>query len=132
MPQLRQPCHCQHANTPYLLAVETMHDATSLLVIVFIRILIRTIVRPHDGADELLVLEHLASLGSQVGVHVAVKGSSPSESIHDLINLTGSQRLLAGLGFCVEKSIAQLNHVHLAAIVVIESRKGGEQVGTIR
>lgn len=54
------------------------------------RLVIRTVVGAHDRANKFLVLEHLASLGTKMSVHIAVESSSSSETIHDLINFTGS------------------------------------------
>lgn len=70
--------------------------------------------------DEILVLEDLASLGTNVSIHVAVEGSTPGESIHDLIHLVGRQRSLTGFGCRLQECVAQLGQVYLAAVVIIE------------
>lgn len=93
------------------------------------RLVIRTVVGAHDGTNKFLVLEHLASLGTKVGVHITVESSSSSETIHDLINFTGSQSLLAGLGCCIKKGFSQLDQVDLTAVIVVKGREGRQQLG---
>lgn len=70
--------------------------------------------------NEILVLEDLASLGTNVCIHVAIEGPTPGESIHDLIHLLGRQRSLTGFGRRLQECIAQFSQVYLAAVVIIK------------
>lgn len=81
---------------------------------------LRPPVGAHDGANEVLVFEHLAPLRTKLSSHVAVERSAACEAIHDLIHLGGRECPRSGLWGRIQQRVFQLDQVHLATVVIVE------------
>ena len=90
---------------------------------------LRRAVPAGNGADEVTVLEYVALLSGQLARHAPAKLLPSREIAHDFCNVALGEAVHSRLRRRrVEQGVAQLCHVHLSIVVVVEGRKRREQL----
>ena len=82
----------------------------------------------HDGADKLVVSEHLSPFGPQLRADISIEGAPAGKAADNSIDLRLCEGLLARLRSRVEQRVSEIGPVNLAAVVDVKCRKGRQQL----